>query len=35
MTNNNNLISQITASVAAFVLTAYGLAFLANSINLI
>lgn len=35
MTSNTNLFSQITVFVAGFVLSAYGIAFLANATNLL
>ena len=33
MTNRNNLVTQISTTVAGFVLGAYGLAFLLNTLN--
>lgn len=35
MTNNGNLISQITTLIAGFALSAYGLALLASAANLL
>lgn len=35
MTSNGNLFSQISVLVAGFVLSAYGLAFLANATNIL
>lgn len=35
MTNNGNLISDVTALIAVFVLSAYGILFLANATNLL
>ena len=35
MTSNSNPFSQITVIVAGFVLSAYGIAFLANATNLL
>ena len=35
MTNNGNLIAQISTLIAGFVLSAYGLAFLANTANML
>jgi hypothetical protein len=35
MTSNTDMFSQITVLVAAFVLSAYGIAFLANAANIL
>jgi len=35
MTNNGNLISDLTAYIAVFALGAYGILFLANAANLL
>lgn len=35
MTNNGNLLSDLTAVIAVFVLSAYGILFLANATNLL
>jgi hypothetical protein len=35
MTNNGNLISDLTALIAVFALSAYGVLFLANAANLL
>lgn len=35
MTSNTNIVSQITVLIAGFVLSAYGLAFLANATHLL
>ena len=35
MTNNGNLISDLTALIAVFVLCAYGILFLVNATNLL
>jgi hypothetical protein len=33
MTNNGNLVTQISTTLAGFVIGAYGLAFLLNTLN--
>ena len=33
MTNGNNLVTQISTAVTGFVLVAYGIAFLINTLN--